>query len=204
MTFGKRAFDAFFGLLLAVILSPLICVLLAALLIIEGRPLFYVSERMKTPSRPFALIKLRTMRPGPFASNGGVSGGDKAARIGAFGRFLRKSRLDELPQLANIVRGDMSFVGPRPPLRQYVEKFPEVYANVLVCRPGVTGMATLFFHTREERLLAACATAQETDQMYCRCCIARKARLDRIYARHASLRLDLWILGKTVAKLARV
>ncbi|MFQ5439402.1 MAG: sugar transferase, partial [Paracoccaceae bacterium] len=115
-------------------------------------------------------------------------------------RFLRKTRLDELPQLINIIKGDMSFVGPRPPLRQYTEDCPEVYWQVLACRPGVTGLATLVFHAHEERLLAACSSATETDRTYRRRCIPRKARLDMIYADNRNPCFDLWLLWRTLTR----
>ncbi len=135
---------------------------------------------MQTPDRPFRLIKLRTMRSD--GANGGVTGGDKAGRVSGFQRLLRRSRMDEVPQLWNVIRGDISLVGPRPPLRQYVQAYPELYARVLQSRPGITGLATLIYHRHEERLLARCRTAAETDAVYRRRCIPRKARLDLIYA----------------------
>jgi lipopolysaccharide/colanic/teichoic acid biosynthesis glycosyltransferase len=97
----------------------------------------------------------------------------------------------------------MSFVGPRPPLRRYVEACPETYAAVLRSRPGVTGLATLVFHRHEERLLAQCATPEETNRVYLRRCIPRKARLDLIYQRRQSLCLDLWILLRTLRGVVR-
>jgi lipopolysaccharide/colanic/teichoic acid biosynthesis glycosyltransferase len=139
----------------------------------------------------------------PAAIDSGVSGGDKAARITPAGGFLRRTRLDELPQLFNILKGDMSFVGPRPPLRRYVEACPETYAAVLRSRPGVTGLATLVFHRHEERFLAQCATPEETNRVYLRRCIPRKARLDLIYQRRQSLCLDLWILLRTLRGVVR-
>jgi lipopolysaccharide/colanic/teichoic acid biosynthesis glycosyltransferase len=111
---------------------------------------------------------------------------------------LRRWRLDELPQLWNVLRGDMSFVGPRPPLRRYVEAFPELYADVLRARPGITGLATLIYHAEEERLLAPCRTAAETEAVYVRRCVPRKAQLDLIYAARRDLCLDLWIMFATV------
>ena len=133
----------------------------------------------------------------------GVSGGDKAARVTPVGRILRRTRLDELPQLWNILRGDISFVGPRPPLREYVERFPEVYRAVLTSRPGVTGLASIHYHRHEEWLLARCATPAETDRVYCTRCIPAKARLDLIYARHASVCFDLRLIGRTIARVLR-
>ncbi len=199
MTPGKRLFDIGLCLLLSVVLLPVVAVLLLLMLVRQGRPLFYVSERMRTPDQGFALIKLRTMYPAPLDS--GVSGGDKAARITQMGGFLRRTRLDELPQLWNILRGDISFVGPRPPLRRYVEQFPKLYAKVLHSRPGVTGLATVVYHGTEERLLARCTTAAETEAVYTRRCIPRKARLDLIYQRNRTFWLDLWLILRTAGKL---
>ena len=196
MTLSKRLTDLTLAALLAVLLSPLILIIAVLTLIRDGRPVFYVAERMKAPGQPFALWNFRTMTT--VASDAGVSGGDKAARITATGRFLRRTRLDELPQLLNILRGDISFVGPRPPLRRYVEAFPVLYAEVLKSRPGVTGLATLAYHRTEERLLAACRTAEETQAVYTRRCVPAKARLDLIYARNRSLCYDLRIMVATV------
>ncbi len=199
MTPGKRLFDIGLCLLLSLVLLPVVAVLLLLMLVRQGRPLFYVSERMRTPDQGFALIKLRTMHPAPLDS--GVSGGDKAVRITAIGGFLRRTRLDELPQLWNILRGDISFVGPRPPLRRYVEQCPKLYAQVLHSRPGVTGLATVVYHGTEERLLARCTTAAETEAVYTRRCIPRKARLDLIYQRNRTFWLDLWLILRTAGKL---
>ena len=147
MTWRKRIFDLFFASLLVVILGPVLIWLLIYLLIKEGRPLFFVAERMKGLDEPFNLWKLRTMTV--VDSDQGVSGGNKSSRITETGAWLRAKRLDEFPQLWNILRGDLSFVGPRPPLREYVERFPEIYGEVLKSRPGVTGLATIRFHKHE-------------------------------------------------------
>lgn len=199
MTPAKRVFDIALALLLGLLLLPMLALVLLAMWRLDGRPLFYVSERMRAPGRPFMLWKLRTMRP--VASDGGVSGGDKADRITRTGRVLRRFRLDEIPQLWNVLKGDMSFVGPRPPLRSYVERFPDTYAEVLKSRPGITGLATLVYHTHEERLLAPCRTAEETDAVYARACVPRKARLDLIYQRHASVCFDIAILARTATRV---
>jgi len=95
----------------------------------------------------------------------------------------------------------MSFVGPRPPLRQYTEKFPDLYGQVLRSRPGVTGLATLHYHRHEERLIASATTAEETETIYATRCVPRKAKLDLIYQRHASVCFDIVILWQTLAKV---
>ena len=195
MTWGKRLFDLGLALLLSAVLAVPFALLLLVLLIRDGRPVFYVAERMKAPGVPFRLWKLRTMTVA--RQDSGVSGGDKSARITPTGRFLRATRLDEVPQLWNVIRGDMSFVGPRPPLRLYVERFPRLYAEVLQSRPGITGLASLHFHRHEEYLLSRCSTAEETDAVYARRCVPRKAALDLIYQRNQSVCFDLVLLWRT-------
>lgn len=195
MTLSKRLFDLGLASLLLLVLAVPFGLLLIVLLLIEGRPIFYVAERMRAPGQPFRLWKLRTMRV--VGRDSGVSGGDKSGRVTRIGRILRRARLDEIPQLWNVLRGDMSFVGPRPPLRLYVERFPELYAEVLKSRPGITGLASLHFHAHEERLLAPCRDAAETDAVYSRRCVPRKARLDLIYNKHQNLCLDLRLIAET-------
>ena len=201
MTPAKRLLDLFFALLLVGLLGPVMLGLLVWLWIKQGRPLFYVAERMKTPDQPFMLWKLRTMTV--VDADAGVSGGDKAQRITPQGAWLRAKRLDEFPQLWNIIRGDLSFVGPRPPLREYVERFPEIYREVLKSRPGVTGLATIVYHKHETALLERCATPEETDAVYARSCVPRKARLDLIYQKHRNICVDFDIVFQTIGNLIR-
>ena len=169
MDWRKRTFDVLVALGLSVILVPLGCVVALVILLRDGTPVLYRSERMKTVDESFELLKFRTMSV--VAQDAGVSGGHKSARITPLGAMLRRTRLDEIPQLWNVLRGDISFVGPRPPLREYVERFPETYRSVLRARPGITGLATLVYHRTEERLLAQCKSGSETDAVYARRCI---------------------------------
>ena len=195
---GKRALDLGLAVLTGLLLLPVVLFIAAAIALFDGRPVFYGSERMAAPGRPFTLWKFRTMRPD--AADQGVTGADKAARITRVGRLLRRTRADEIPQLWNVLTGEMSLVGPRPPLRRYVEMFPDLYAAVLQSRPGVTGLATLVYHGHEEHILERCRTAAETEAAYVRRCVPRKARLDLIYARRRSFCFDLAILGRTVLR----
>ena len=201
MTPAKRLCDLILALLLGIVLLPVIAVVAVMILVRDGRPVFYVSERMKTPAQGFRLVKFRTMKV--VATDSGVSGGEKAARITAIGHVLRRTRLDEVPQLWNVLRGDISFVGPRPPLRQYVERFPEIYGRVLKSRPGITGLASVYFHEHEERLLARSRSTEETDAIYCRACIPRKAHLDLIYQARRNICMDAGIMLKTVFRSLR-
>ena len=133
-------------------------------------------------------------------SDTGASGGYKQKRITRIGGILRRFRLDELPQLINIFRGDMRFVGPRPPLRRYVEMFPDIYGDVLRERPGVTGFATLLYYKTEESLLARCMSPEETETVYCDVCIPKKAYLDLNYATRRSVTTDILLMLATVFK----
>lgn len=196
MTPSKRISDLVLSVPLAVVLLPLILVVGVAILIRDGRPVFYGHERMQAPGVPFKLWKFRTMLG--VTQDQGVTGGDKEQRITSLGQFLRRTRLDEVPQIWNVIRGDISFVGPRPPDRRYVEMFPEIYAEVLKSRPGITGLATLAFHKTEERLLAPCRTAAETEAIYIRRCIPHKARLDLIYGANRTFCYDLLLMFATV------
>lgn len=199
MTPSKRLFDLVFACILAPVITLVMIPLLFWLWARQGRPLFFGGERMSGTTDAFTLWKLRSMIQ--VEADSGVSGGDKTSRITPAGRFLRRTRLDEMPQLLNILRGDISFVGPRPPLRQYVDQFPELYANVLRSRPGVTGLASLVFATHEEHLLARARTPEETDAIYARACVPRKARIDLIYQHRRSLKLDLWLIVLTAARV---
>lgn len=196
VTPGKRLFDIVLALLAVPTVVLAMVVIGSLILIVDGRPVFYVSERMRDPVTPFRLWKFRTMRPDP--ADHGATGGHKADRLTRCGPFLRRTHLDELPQLFNILRGDMSFVGPRAPLRVYVEAAPDLYARVLKSRPGLTGLATLIYRHEEARLLAGSRSAEETEAIYRRRCVPRKARLDLIYQRNRSICLDLWIILRTV------
>jgi lipopolysaccharide/colanic/teichoic acid biosynthesis glycosyltransferase len=202
MTPAKRILDIVLALALCGLLALPFGLLVLILLAVEGRPVFYVAERMRAPGQPFLLWKLRTMSVVP--PEAGVSGGDKSARITRTGHLLRRSRLDEVPQLWNVLRGDMSFVGPRPPLRLYVERFPDLYARVLRSRPGITGLATLTYHRHEELLLAQCTTAAQTDAVYSRRCVPRKARIDLIYQRRRTLWMDLGLMWRTLARALKI
>ncbi|NNE78998.1 MAG: sugar transferase [Silicimonas sp.] len=195
--------DQFFALLLLPVVLFLLGCLYLIVVPLQGRPFFFASERMKTRRQAFSLLKIRTMTPLERSAPVTALGGDQKNRVTPVGRFLRTYRLDELPQIFNVLRGDIRFIGPRPPLRRYVEDFPELYRKVLDrTPPGITGLATVTLHAREERLLARCRTADETDAVYRRRCIPVKARLDLIYRRRRGLGLNLIILWRTFSRLS--
>jgi len=198
MTLSKRLADLLLAISMGLLLLPLIIGIALTILIQDGRPILFGHTRSKTPDHNFTLWKFRTMRPMRTRKDHGVSGGHKRRRITRTGRFLRHTRLDELPQLWNVIRGDISFVGPRPPDPRYVKMFPELYAEVLKSWPGITGLATVVYHKTEDRLLAACKTPQQTEAVYTRRCVPRKAKLDLIYAKNRTLVYDTVLILHTV------
>lgn len=201
MTPAKRLLDLICAIGLTIILSPFIIVVAILILLLDGRPVFYISERMKTQTEGFNMVKFRTMKV--VAKDSGVSGGDKSDRITRTGAFLSGARLDEVPQLWNVLRGDISFIGPRPPLRQYVERFPGIYSKVLKSRPGISGLASIYFHAHEEYLLADATSREETDAIYTTACIPRKAKLDLIYQKRRTICMDISLMLKSVIKRLR-
>ena len=200
MTWRKRIFDLFFASLLVVILGPILLGLLVWLLVKEGRPLFHVAERMKTPEESFKLWKLRTMTVAE--EDQGVSGGNKAARITPTGAWLRARRLDEFPQLLNILRGDLSFVGPRPPLREYVERFPEVYGKVLKSGPALPVWPQSGFTNMKNGCCHAARPRRNRSCLLSRLCPAQGAA-DLIYQRHQSVCYDFDLVFQTISNLFR-
>jgi lipopolysaccharide/colanic/teichoic acid biosynthesis glycosyltransferase len=188
-------------LLLTAIL-PVLAVLYLLVVRLQGRPFLYRSERMRDLGTSFWLYKIRTMHPpGPGAAEMAL-GGHESWRVTRIGAFLRRTRLDELPQIFNVIRGDIGFVGPRPPLRRHVAARPDAYGPLLArSRPGITGLATVTVHAREERLLSACGSAEETEDVYLSSCLPLKLRLDRLYLRRRGPVLYALILWRTFAGL---
>ena len=200
MRWVKRPFDLFCAFVLGVVFIPVFFYIGWRIKQDSDGPVFYVSERMKTPTQGFGLLKFRTMAVVDDTENTGVTGANKDSRITEYGAYLRRKRLDELPQFWNIVLGHMSFVGPRPPLREYVERFPDIYDEVLKDKPGVTGLASLTYAKRETSLLENCTSAEETDHFYVTKCIPAKAKLDLMYQANYRPCLDYWIIWETLRR----
>lgn len=192
--------------LIAIVLAPFLLMILGVLYVVvvaaQGRPFLFVSERMRSTDESFRLYKIRTMRSAGPTEEQAVLCGWQSCRVTPMGAFLRRTRLDELPQIINVLKGDIRFIGPRPPLRRYVDAFPELYSQVFLdTPPGITGLATVTVHRREERLLSECRDPVEADRVYRELCIPVKARLDLIYRRNRGPRLNFLILFRTLSRL---
>jgi lipopolysaccharide/colanic/teichoic acid biosynthesis glycosyltransferase len=187
----KRFFDILLSLAMLLILSPLL--FLVALLVVagDGFPIFFSQTRVGQNFRPFRIWKFRTMRDARDGESI-TSFGDP--RITTIGKMLRSTKLDELPQLWNVLIGDMSFVGPRPELSEFVEAFRERYARILQVRPGITDPASIVF-VDEELILA-----QSEDPMreYRERVLPEKLTLAEHYVERHSMVGDIAILLRTV------
>ena len=150
-SYGKRLFDFIAGLTGLILLSPLFIVIGLAIKLTDTGPVFYKQIRTGQNFKPFYLIKFRSMVANEDKLGSMLTAkGDP--RITGIGKFLRKTKLDELPQLINVIKGDMSFVGPRPEVEKYVLLFKEEYNDILKVKPGITDYAAIEFRDEEEVL----------------------------------------------------
>jgi lipopolysaccharide/colanic/teichoic acid biosynthesis glycosyltransferase len=190
---SKRLFDLIVALLLLAFLGIPMLATAACIRLTSKGPALFVQKRVGRAGRLFGIYKFRSMIVGASAGHGLTADGD--TRITSLGRWMRKLKIDELPQLFNILRGDMSLVGPRPKLPQY-----EGIVN-MPYRPGVTGAATLVFR-REESLLTN-VHPSELDFFYAQQIKPLKASIDVRYMSRATFWTDLRMIGETVMTCLR-
>lgn len=189
----KRALDLLFSLMGLFVLSPFLLFIMAVIKLSDGGPVFFRQVRVGQRGREFRIWKFRTMVVN--AEKLGLSiTRDGDPRITRIGRFLRKSKLDELPQLLNVLVGEMSLVGPRPEVPRYVEQYSAEQRRILELKPGITDLATLEF-SHEEDLLKS---RPDVERFYLEYCVPRKIELNRRYAADANILSDLRILLKTL------
>jgi lipopolysaccharide/colanic/teichoic acid biosynthesis glycosyltransferase len=188
----KRLLDLAIALPAAALAAPAVAALAAAVKLTSPGPAFYVQERVGKDRRSFRLVKLRTMTRGADQAGPHVTAaGD--ARITPLGRLLRKTKLDELPQLWNVLTGDMSVVGPRPEAPRYVTDGRPEWDEVLSVRPGITDLASLTFRD-EEALLAG---VDDRERAYLEGVLPAKLRLAAEGVRQSSALYDLGIVVRT-------
>ena len=192
---GKRVLDVLVAGSVFVVCLPLMVAVAVVVAVTSTGPVLFRQTRSGQDGLPFSLLKFRTMtHRGPLSGPGVTRSGDP--RITPVGRFLRRFKLDELPQLVNVLRGDMTLVGPRPDLPHFARALALEYRGWLELKPGLTGSATLQFR-HEEEVLAAVPEA-ELVNYYLNTVLPQKARLDLAYARQASFLSDLALLWRTV------
>lgn len=191
----KRTFDVAVASAGLVITSPFLLAAAVAVKLSSPGPIFYRGVRVGRGGRTFHILKLRTMRVGADAQGPALtSAGDP--RVTRVGRLLRRTKLDEMPQLVNVIRGDMSLVGPRPEHPDFVKHYSEEQRQVLTVRPGITGPSSLAYMREEEMLTGGDPVAQ-----YVSTIMPRKLALDLDYIRTSTFGGDLRILWSTAARL---
>jgi len=192
----KRVFDVVFALASVVLLAPVFLIAALAILLYDGGPVFYRGERIGLDGEPFRIVKFRTMVV-DAERIGASSTADDDPRVTPVGRLLRRSKVDELPQLFNVLAGDMSVVGPRPQVRWAVERYQQEERALLSVRPGITDFASLRFRNEGEILRGS----TDPDRDYLEKIAPEKMRLALHYVRHRSLSLDLQIVLATVLSI---
>jgi lipopolysaccharide/colanic/teichoic acid biosynthesis glycosyltransferase len=194
---AKRGLDLLFSFSGIVLLAPIIAVLAALVWFDSGRPVFFCQNRVGRGGREFRMFKLRTMRARAANRTGTFEPGD-TSRVTRLGKILRATKLDELPQLWNVLVGDMSLVGPRPEVRSWVNVYPDRWARVHVVRPGLTDPAALLYWDEESLL----ASAEDPEQLYRDVVLPRKLELYEQYIANRTFAGDVWLILKTPVVLA--
>ena len=193
----KRAFDIVASAVGIVLLSPLLLLTAALVKLTSAGPSLFRQERVGLGGQPFMILKFRSMVADAPNRGGQITCGADP-RITPVGRLIRKTKIDEFPQLFNVLRGEMSLVGPRPEVPKYVEMFADDYRDILRVRPGITDLASVKYRDEAAILGAAADPAKE----YVERVLPEKIRLAREYVQKQSLFLDIWIIFGTLIHVA--
>jgi len=195
----KRGYDLILSGLGLLFIWPLLLVVGLIIRVLDGAPVLFRQVRVGRRGRPFQILKFRTMRPKAERLGASVTqAGDP--RVTAVGRWLRRSKLDELPQLWNVFKGEMSLVGPRPEVPQYVAKYNAEQQRVLELKPGITDVATLLYRNEEELLRGR----PDVERAYLDEVMPRKIQLDLAYAAGANLWEDTKVILRTLVPWLRL
>ena len=190
---SKIFFDTILAGLGLLLLMPLLLIVAGMILIFDSRPVLFRQARVGINGSDCLLNKFRTMSVVREAASGTFDAGD-SSRITKVGAFLRKTKLDELPQLWNVFIGDMSFVGPRPEVRKWVDIYPERWAKVLTVKPGITDPASIYYRNEEELL----AQADDPVACYRDQILPHKLDLYEEYVRTRTFWGDIFLIFKTI------
>lgn len=194
----KRSFDICCSLIGLIFLAPFLVIISLFIIVNNGFPIFYLQTRVGKNNNDFKLFKFRTMYK-DADKKGLLTVGGRDPRVTPIGYYLRKYKLDELPQLLNVLFGSMSLVGPRPEVRKYVDLYNEEQKLVLNAKPGITDLASLEY-INENELLAHSLNPEET---YIKEIMPAKLELNKSYINTQGLYTDLGIIFKTIAKILR-
>jgi lipopolysaccharide/colanic/teichoic acid biosynthesis glycosyltransferase len=193
----KRLFDLSVAIFFSILFIPFWIFIAIAIKITSPGPVFFRQVRVGLKGKHFKIFKYRSMIVDAEKKGLQITVGGRDPRITGVGYILRKTKLDELPQLFNIILGDMSFVGPRPEVPKYVEMYNQEQRKVLNVRPGITDVASIKYIDENELL----KDAQDPEQMYIEKIMPDKLNLNLEYLQNRSLMSDIGIIFKTVAKI---
>lgn len=185
--------DKVSSLIMLVVLLPLLIFIYFYNRIFYGRPSIFTQSRVGRHGKMFTIYKFRTMSNPVFKSNTEFSPGNKT-RVTKFGKFLRKSKFDEFPQLFNVLKGDMALVGPRPEVKKWVDEFPEEWKEILKVKPGITDPASILFRNEEELL----SKSDDPEEFYRENVLPKKIEIYKQYIKNKSTMGDLKILILTI------
>lgn len=188
----KRLFDIIFSFLGLVFLSPILLLIIVLMLATSKGPVIYKQVRVGKNNKDFKIFKFRTMLVNADKL-GLLSVGDRDSRITQIGYYLRKFKMDELPQLANVLRGDMSFVGPRPEVRKYVNFYNQEQMQVFKARPGITDLASIEFRNESELL----SNQEDPDNYYINVIMPKKLQINLDYLKERTFIKDIGVIVKT-------
>lgn len=194
----RRGFDTSAALIGLLVLSPLLLIAATAILVTSPGPILFRQERVGRNGVRFKILKFRTMRTDAEKYGGQLTVGDDA-RITPIGRHLRALKIDELPQLVNVLRGDMALVGPRPEVPRYVELYTVAQKRVLSVRPGITDPASLTFRAESDLM----ATQAEPERYYIDTLMPEKLRLNLEYLNRRTLWTDIDVILQTLIAIVR-
>ena len=194
----KRIFDIMFSIIGILFLFPFFLLISFIQITSSGWPIFYLQTRVGLHGKDFKLFKFRTMTLNAD-QQGLLTVGGRDPRVTKFGYFLRKYKLDEFPQLFNVVIGNMSLVGPRPEVRKYIDLYDSSQLAVLSVKPGITDYASLEFINENELL----ATSIDAEHTYIHEIMPKKLKLNLEYIQDKNLILDLKIILKTLLKIVK-
>lgn len=192
----KRTFDIVFSVLGILILSPVFILISIAIVLNSRGGIFYSQRRVGKDNEDFSILKFRTMKT-DSDKKGLLTVGARDSRITSVGYFLRKYKLDELPQLFNVLQGSMSFVGPRPEVRRYVDMYSAEQKKVLLVRPGITDYASIEYSNENEVL----AASEEPEQTYINEIMPHKLKLNLKYISEVGFFTDIKIIFRTIGKI---
>ena len=193
-----RFFDILFSLIAVIILLPFMIPIMIGLKLTGEHYIFYEQERIGKGGRPFMLLKFATMLKDSPNLAGGLYTAENDPRILPMGKFLRKTKINELPQLLNILKGDMSVIGYRPQVKKQYDSYePEVREAMAKCRPGLSGIGPIVFRS-EEQILQQFKTHEERDEFYKKVITPYKGQLEVWYSKHRSVLMYFRLIFMTV------